>query len=70
MHKLHGPLLSYDQRLADFLVFFPIFLLTIFGAVESVSACLATGKGKVRRFYDIAGEALHKYVVWEEQRTL
>jgi hypothetical protein len=61
MPQLHGPLLSYDQELADFLVSFPIFLLAIFGAVENVSACLATGKGKVHRFYDIAGEALHKH---------
>jgi hypothetical protein len=62
MPQLHGPLLSYDQRFADFLVAFPIFLVTIFAAVENVSAYLATGKSKVRRFYEIAGEALHKHV--------
>jgi hypothetical protein len=54
---LHGPLADVEI-LADFLVLFPIFLLTDFGAVHGGSACPAAGKDRdICRYYSLACEA-------------
>jgi hypothetical protein len=59
--QLHGPRRAHNQRLADFLVFLPAFLLTILGAVDNVSAYFAAGEGNACRLYSVAVEALHKH---------
>jgi hypothetical protein len=53
---LHGTLADVE-RLADFLVLFPIFLLTDFGTVHGGSAC-TTGKGRdIFQCYSLAIQA-------------
>jgi hypothetical protein len=53
---LHGPLTDVE-RLADFLVLFPVFLLTRFATVHGGSACTA-GKGRdIFQCYSLAVQA-------------